>query len=36
MECCYTAFAFAGLYVFYLANGGFKRAVDSALGKLKD
>ncbi|MSR16614.1 MAG: hypothetical protein EXR89_02275 [Methylococcaceae bacterium] len=32
----YGFFAFAGLYVFYLANGGFKRAVDGALGKLKD
>ena len=32
----YGFFAFAGLYIVYLSNAGFKRAVDGMLGKLKD
>ncbi len=32
----YGFFAFAGLYIVYLSNAGFKRTVDGMLGKLKD
>lgn len=31
----YAFFAFAGLYIFYLSNAGFKRAVDGAIAKMK-
>jgi len=32
----YAFFAFAGLYVLYLSNAGFKRKVDEIIGKVKD
>jgi hypothetical protein len=32
----YAFFAFAGLYVVYLSNAGFKRKVDEIMGKIKD
>ncbi|MEY4718348.1 MAG: hypothetical protein RL563_966, partial [Pseudomonadota bacterium] len=32
----YALVLFAGLYVFYLSNAGFKRKVDSLLGKAKE
>lgn len=32
----YVLLAFAGLYVLYLSNAGFKGAVDKALGKIKE
>ena len=32
----YAFFAFAGLYVLYLSNAGFKRKVDEIIGKIKD
>jgi hypothetical protein len=32
----YGFFAFAGLYIVYLSNAGFKRTIDRMLGKLKD
>ncbi len=32
----YAFFAFAGLYVVYLSNAGFKRKVDEIIGKIKD
>lgn len=32
----YAFFAFAGLYIVYLSSAGFKRAVDGALGKIKE
>ena len=32
----YAFFAFAGLYVVYLSNAGFKRKVDEIIGKVKD
>jgi len=31
----YVFFAFAGLYILYLSNAGFKRKVDEILGKIK-
>lgn len=31
----YVFFAFAGLYVFYLSHGGFKKLIDNALASLK-
>lgn len=31
----YVFFAFAGLYVVYLSNAGFKKAVDDAIAKIK-
>jgi hypothetical protein len=31
----YAFFAFAGLYVVYLSNAGFKRKVDEIIGKIK-
>lgn len=31
----YALFAFAGLYVLYLSNAGFKRKVDEAIAKIK-
>lgn len=31
----YAFFAFAGLYILYLSNAGFKRAVDGILAKIK-
>ncbi len=32
----YALVAFAGLYIFYLSNAGFKRKVDSMIGKAKE
>jgi len=32
----YAFFAFAGLYILYLSNAGFKRAVDGIIGKIKN
>jgi hypothetical protein len=32
----YGFFAFAGMYILYLSNAGFKRVVDGLLGKVKD
>lgn len=32
----YAFFAFAGLYILYLSNAGFKKKVDELLGKLKN
>lgn len=32
----YALVVFAGLYIFYLSNAGFKRKVDSMLGKAKE
>jgi hypothetical protein len=32
----YAFFAFAGLYVVYLSNAGFKRKIDEAISKIKD
>lgn len=32
----YAFFAFAGLYVLYLSNAGFKRMVDEAMAKIKN
>ena len=32
----YALVVFAGLYIFYLSNAGFKRKIDSLLGKAKE